>query len=166
MATILLVEDVPDLGLYEALLLEASGHRVLRCSGGPTPFAACPMMRRGSCPLPDSADLIIFSSGLFTWIRHRSYRGDHLLRTYRNHPRYGALPMLLIARDAPGDLAGSGRLETVDRFSHPRRVLEAIQRLLAPSPKGAQTSRRAPKGRGGGLPSKRILASTMDAPFS
>jgi hypothetical protein len=74
--------------------------------------------------------------------------------------------MLLIAREAPDDLAGSGRIEALDRFSHPRRILEAVERLLAPKRGGSQTSRRAPKGRGGGLPSKRILASTMDAPFS
>lgn len=33
MATILLVEDAPDLSLYEANHLEAAGHRVLRCGG-------------------------------------------------------------------------------------------------------------------------------------
>lgn len=52
MATLLLVEDQPDLILLEARLLEERGHRVLACRGSPTPFAACPLLRRGGCPLP------------------------------------------------------------------------------------------------------------------
>lgn len=92
MATILLVEDQPDLVLYEGRLLEAAGHRVIRCPGGPTPFAACTMLRRGTCPLPDSVDLIVFDCGMFGPLRHRSYRGIHLLRAYRSHARYGACP--------------------------------------------------------------------------
>ena len=130
MANILLVEDTPDLGLFEAMVLEASGHRVLRCSGGPTPFAACPLMRTGSCPVADAANLIIFSCASVRPLPHRTYRGEHLLRAYRSHPDYGSLPMLLIAPKEPAGLEGTGRIETIEKFSHPRRVLEAVTRLL------------------------------------
>lgn len=130
MANILLVEDTPDLGLFEAMLLEASGHRVLRCSGGPTPFAACPLMRVGSCAVADAADLIVFSCGMVRSLPHRTYRGEHLLRRYRSHPTYGSLPMLLIAQREPAGLEGTGRIATIEKFSHPRRVLEAVERLL------------------------------------
>lgn len=130
MANILLVEDTPDLGLFEALLLEAAGHRVLRCSGGPTPFAACPLMRVGSCPVADAADMIVFSCGMVRPLPHRTYRGEHLLRRYRSHPVYGSLPMLLIAPSEPRGLEGTGRIATVEKFSHPRHVVEAAERLL------------------------------------
>jgi len=130
-ASILLVEDAPDLGLYEASLLEQEGHTVLRCSGGPTPFAACPMMRDGSCPVADAADLIIFSCGVYAPLRHRTYRGVHLLRAYREHPVYGRLPMLVVAVGAPDDLLGSGPIEAVAKFADPKEIVHAVDRLLA-----------------------------------
>src|SRR5437867_12046426 len=92
MATILLVEDRPDLGLYERKLLEQAGHRVVWCGGAPPPFAACPMLTRGACPLADSADMVLFSCAMSTPMRGRSYRAEHLLNAYRSHPRYGKLP--------------------------------------------------------------------------
>jgi CheY-like chemotaxis protein len=129
-ATILLVEDRPDLGLYEAGLLEQAGHRVIRCGGGPTPHAACPMLRNGSCPLPDGADLVVFSCAMFAPMPGRSYRGGHLLRAYRAHPRYGRLPMLVVSVGAPDDVGGTGPLAKVDKFSSPGAVLEAAEALL------------------------------------
>ncbi|HLW15785.1 MAG TPA: hypothetical protein VKV69_00300 [Actinomycetota bacterium] len=131
MASILLVEDAPDLGLYEAGLLEQHGHTVLRCSGGPTPFAACPMMRDGSCPVADAADLIIFSCGVYAPLRHRTYRGVHLLRAYREHPAYGRLPMLVVSVGAPDDLLGTGPIEMVAKFADPKQIVGAVERLLA-----------------------------------
>ena len=130
MASILLVEDVPDLGLYEAKLLEQEGHFVLRCSGGPTAFAACPMMRDGTCPVVDAADLIIFSCRMFGPLQHRSYRGIHLLRAYREHPEYGRLPMLVVGVGAPDDLGGSGPILQVAKFADPSEVVSAVDRLL------------------------------------
>lgn len=130
MANILLVEDAPDLGLYEAGLLEQHGHTILRCSGGPTPFAACPMMREGSCPVADAADLIIFSCGVFAPLRHRTYRGIHLLRAYREHPLYGRLPMLVVAVGAPEDVGGSGPIEMVAKFADPQEIIHAVDHLL------------------------------------
>ncbi|HEV2685400.1 MAG TPA: hypothetical protein VGW79_02050 [Actinomycetota bacterium] len=130
MATILLVEDAPDLGLYEAKLLEQEGHTVLRCSGGPTPFAACPMLRDGSCPVADAADLIIFSCRLFGPLPHRTYRGTDLLRVYRDHPVYGRLPMLVVAVGAPDDVGGSGPIEEVAKFAAPWDVVGTVHQLL------------------------------------
>lgn len=130
MASILLVEDAPDLGLYEAQLLEKEGHTILRCSGGPTPFAACPMMREGSCPVADAADLIIFSCSMFGPLQHRTYRGIHLLRTYREHPFYGRLPMLVVAVGAPDDVGGSGPIDKVAKFADPQEIIYAVDRLL------------------------------------
>jgi hypothetical protein len=130
-ASILLVEDEPDLGLFEAGLLEQHGHTVLRCSGGPTSFAACPMMRDGSCSVADAADLIIFSCGIFAPLRHRTYRGIHLLRAYREHPVYGRLPMLVVSVGAPDDLLGTGPIELVAKFADPKEIVGAVDRLLA-----------------------------------
>lgn len=87
-------------------------------------------MRVGSCPVADAADLIVFSCGMVRPLPHRTYRGEHLLRAYRSHPGYGSLPMVLIAPNEPAALDGTGRIETIEKFSHPRRVLEAIERLL------------------------------------
>jgi CheY-like chemotaxis protein len=131
MATILLVEDYPNLGLYEAMLLEGKGHRVIRCNGAPAPLSACPMIRYGSCPLPDAADLILFSSAMFMPMRHRSYNGSVLLQRYRAHPVYGRLPMLVVTIGAPRELAGSGPIEIVEKFASPERIVQAIDRLLA-----------------------------------
>src|SRR5215207_4170147 len=64
MATILLIEDGPGIGRQLTSLLAAAGHRVLRCGGGPTPLAACPLLRQGRCPLPDAAQLLIFACPL------------------------------------------------------------------------------------------------------
>ena len=131
MATILLVEDYPDLGLYEVRLLEARGHRVIRCGGAPAPLSACPMLRYGACPLPDSADLIVFSSAMFMPMRNRTYRGSDLLGRYRAHPVYGRLPMLVVTIGAPRELPGPGPIEVVEKFSGPEKILEAVERLLA-----------------------------------
>ena len=131
MAKILLVEDVPDLGMYEARLLEAEGHFVMRCSGGPTPFAACPMLRIGSCPLADAADVIVFSCGLIAPMQHRSYRGIHLLNAYREHAQYGKLPMAIVAFGVPDYIAGTGPVERIDKFANPRDIIEAVDRLVA-----------------------------------
>jgi CheY-like chemotaxis protein len=131
MATILLVEDYPNLGLYESMLLEAKGHRVIRCNGAPAPLSACPMIRRGACPLPDSADLIVFSSAMFMPMRHRTYRGADLLGRYRAHPVYGRLPMLVVTIGAPREFEGSGPVEVIEKFTAPEKIVEAVERLLA-----------------------------------
>ena len=133
MTSILLVEDFPDLGLYEAKLLEQEGHTVLSCSGGPTPFSACPMMRFGECPVADAADLIIFSCRLFPPMPHRTYGGISLLRAYRAHPVYGRLPMLVVAIAPPKDLQGSGPIRFVDKFSEPDEIVRAVDDLLPAS---------------------------------
>ena len=133
MATILLVEDEPDLGLYEAGLLEDLGHRVLRCGGSPAPLAACPMMRGDPCPLPEAADLIIFACGLIAPVRHRVYRGAQLLRAYRSHAWYGRIPMLIVAMGAPDSVEGEGPVERVERFSDPGVIVAAATRLLGAS---------------------------------
>lgn len=132
-ATILLVEDAPDLGLYEAKILEARGHHVLRCGGSPRPFGACPMLRYRSCALPNAADAIVFSSHLGPFWG-QTYRGVDLLRAYRSHPAYGRLPMLVVSLGPRPQLDGTGPLEFVDKFSSPRAVLDAVDRLLADRP--------------------------------
>ena len=130
MATILLIEDQPDLGTYEANVLESAGHRIIRCFGGPTMFAACPLLKVGRCSLIDAADLIVFSVPMFS-IHGRTYRGEHLLRAYRSHVDYGRLPMVVVSIGTPKDLPGSGPIERIDKFSEPHLVLEAIHRLLS-----------------------------------
>ena len=131
MATVLLVEDVPDLSFHEARLIEAAGHRVIRCGGGPgpSPYSACPLLRTGSCSLADSAELILFSSGLFA-MRGRNYSGGRLLQAYRSHPRYGRLPMLVVSVMPPGVVAGTGPIAFVEKFSSSQEIVDAVERLL------------------------------------
>lgn len=130
MARILLVEDAPDLGTYEAKILEARGHRVLWCCGGPPGLAACPMLRTGSCVLPESAEVIVFSCALLPQMHGHSYRGSHLLRAYREHPVYSRKPMLVVSIGAPTDLPGTGPLRFIDKHADPDAVLKAIDELL------------------------------------
>jgi CheY-like chemotaxis protein len=130
MARILLVEDEPDLGTYEAFMLEAEGHHVLRCSGGIDPFRACPLLRRGTCSLADAADLILFSVRLYAPLRHRMYNGTHLLKAYRRHPVYGRLPMLVVSVGLPEHLEGTGAIRSIAKYSEPHSVLEAIKELI------------------------------------
>ncbi len=132
MASILLVEDGPGVGRQLTSLLAAAGHRVLRCGGGPTPLAACPLLRQGSCPLPDAAELLVFACTLPLPLPGRSYRGIHLLHAYRAHPDYGRLPLVLVAIAPPHDLQGPGPTEMVGTFTDPAAVLAAVNRLLQP----------------------------------
>jgi CheY-like chemotaxis protein len=130
-ATILLVEDVLDIGAYEASLLEAAGHTVIICRGTPVPFGACPLMRDGACTVADRADLLLFSAGLFAPVGGQPFRGLDLLRRYRRHPAYGRLPCVVVALGTPGDLPGDGPVRVVGKFSPPRRVVAAVEELLA-----------------------------------
>jgi CheY-like chemotaxis protein len=132
MASILLIEDGPGVGRQLTSLLAAAGHRVLRCGGGPTPLAACPLLRQGHCPLADAAELLVFACPLDLPLRGRSYRGIHLLRAYRAHPNYRRLPLVLVAVGAPKDLEGQGSTELVDTFTDPAAVVAAVGRLLQP----------------------------------
>jgi hypothetical protein len=113
MATILLIEDGPGIGGQLPGLLATAGHRVLWCGGGPTPLAACPLLRQGRCPLADAAELLVLACPPDLPLRGRSYRASHLLRAYRAHPDYGRLPLVLMATMAPQDLAGTGTTELV-----------------------------------------------------
>lgn len=131
MSTVLLVEERPDLGLYETGLLMANGHLVLRCSGGPSPFAACPMLKSGSCPLPDTADLIVYSGAPSAPLRGRTYRGRDLLRAYRRHPVYGRMPMLVVSFEQIDCLEGTGPLARIEKYSSPAAVVGAIDALLS-----------------------------------
>lgn len=132
MANILLIEDQPDIGLYEAQILEAAGHRIIRCIGGPTLFAACPLLKMGRCSVVDHADVIVFSMPMFA-LRGRSYRGEHLLRAYRSHTDYGRLPMVIVSLGVPEYLPGTGPIERIDKFSPPAAVVAAVERALAQS---------------------------------
>jgi hypothetical protein len=134
MATILLIEDEPGIGGQLPGLLVAAGHRVLRCGGGPTPLAACPLLRQGRCPLADAAELLVFACPLDLPLRGRSYRGRHLLAAYRTHPDYGRLPLVLVAIKPPQDLAGTGPTELIATFTDPAAVLAAVHRLLSSRP--------------------------------
>lgn len=130
MARILVVADSPE-AIFDVGILEERGHRALRCWGGPTGFAGCPMLKTGSCPLPDVVDLIVFACGFLNApLAHRTYRGIHLLNAYRHQHRYGRLPMLLVTFDTPPHLSGIGAVETVDPFAAPEDVADAIDRLL------------------------------------
>jgi len=133
MAIILLVEDGAGVGRELTSLLAAAGHRVLRRGGGPTPLTAC-LLRRGRCPLPDAAQLLVFACTLNLPVPGRSYRGIHLLRAYRAHPDYGRRPLVLVAVAPPQDLEGPGTTEVVGTFADPAGGVAAVNRLLQPRP--------------------------------
>ena len=133
MATILLVEDGATVSREVTRLLEAAGHRVVRCGGGPTPLAACLLMRHGRCPFVDNADLVVFACALALPLPGRSYRGMHLLRAYRAHPDYGRLPLVLVAVAPPHNLGGAGPIEVVETHTVPAAVVAAVDRLLQPT---------------------------------
>ena len=130
MATILLIEDGPGIGGQLPSLLATAGHRVLWCGGGPTPLAACPLLRQGRCPLADAAELLVFACPLDLPLHGRSYRGIHLLRAYRAHPDYGRLPLVLVTVGPPPDLAGTGPTQLVTTFQDPAAITAVIDRLL------------------------------------
>jgi hypothetical protein len=134
MAAILLIEDGPGIGGQLPGLLAAAGHRVLRCGGGPTPLAACPLLRQGHCLLADAAELLVFACPLELPLRGRSYRGSHLLAAYRTHPDYGRLPLVLVTIAPPEDLEGTGPTELIATFTDPAAILAAVHRLLASRP--------------------------------
>lgn len=142
MATILLVEEHPDLGFYEAGLLSAEGHQVFRCNGGATPLTACPMLKNGSCPLPEASDVIVYSGAPSAPLRGRTYRGRDLLRAYRRHPIYGCKPMLVVSYEKIDCLEGSGPLARIEKFSSPAVVVGAIEALLSHAQLGHHADRR------------------------
>lgn len=130
MATILILEDAPDLGPREGPGLTAAGHRVVCCCAGLTPLCPCPLLRSGCCPDMAQADLIVFSCALSTSVRGRTFRGIHLLRALRSHADYGRLPLLIVSVGDPGPLGGSGPVEIVEQFAGASVVRDAIERLL------------------------------------
>ena len=137
MASILLIEDGPGVGRQLTSLLAAAGHRVLRCGGGPTPLAACPLLRQGRCPLADAAELLVFACPLDLPLRGRSYRGIHLLRAYRARPDYGRLPLVLVASRPRRIWRDRGRPRWSRRSPNPAVVVAAVHRLLQPRPVAA-----------------------------
>lgn len=134
MTRILLVEEAPDLGAFEARILERDGHVVFRCNGAPSGGGACPMLRTGSCTIADAAEMILFACSLYMPMQGRSYNGMTLLNAYRHHPVYSKLPMLIVTLGAPEHVAGTGPVEIVEKFSDPTRVIEAARRLIARIP--------------------------------
>jgi hypothetical protein len=141
MATILIVEDVPDVAPRVAAALATRGHRVLRCSGGLSPFGACPLLRGGHCTLADGADLIVFACMQSIPLAGRSYRGEHLLAAYRAHDEYGRLPMLMVGVLPPGSIAnGAGPVDFAHTTASADAIADAADRLL----ELAAVSRRRP----------------------
>jgi hypothetical protein len=104
---------------------------------GPTPLAACLLLRHGRCPFVDNADLLVFACALALPLSGRSYRGIHLLRAYRAHPDYGRLPLVLMAVAPPHSLGGSGPIEVVETHTDPAAVVAAVGRLLQPIEAGS-----------------------------
>jgi CheY-like chemotaxis protein len=137
MATILLVEDGATVSRQVTALLEAAGHRVVHCGGGPTPLAACWLLRYGRCAFVDNADLLVFACTLTQPLPGRSYRGIHLLRALRTHPDYGRLPLVLVGVGAPQSLPRAGPTEVVETQTDPAAVVSAVNRLLQPTGQAA-----------------------------
>lgn len=140
MRTVLVVQNAPD-GLVDVASLEDAGYLVRRCFGGQTTFAACPMLRKGDCPLPAGADVIVFAPGLFDVpVAHRTYRMIHVLRGYRRHPAYARLPMLVLADALPPKLGGSGPVWLLDPNTPSEellRVLDAVAEGASPDAAGS-----------------------------
>jgi hypothetical protein len=144
MATILLIEDAPGRGFGEAAALEAAGHRVHRCGGGPTTFTPCPLLDHTARSLASEADLIVFACPLFQPLWGRSYSGAELLHAYRSHPQYGSLPMLVVTAEDPGHVDGTGPVG-VAAATNWGQVVEAVDGLLASAlgGRGAPSTKQA-----------------------
>lgn len=164
MATILLVDGGATVDLELTRLLEAAGHRVVRCGGGPTPLAACWLLRYGRCPLVDGADLLVFACPLALPLPGRSYRGIHLLRAYRAHPDYGRLPLVLVAIAPPRELGGTGPTEVVENHTEPAAVVAAVDRVLRARAGTPNRAFPAPHGAGAAAGGSRASGSAGACP--
>ncbi|MFA5890240.1 MAG: hypothetical protein WDA27_04685 [Actinomycetota bacterium] len=141
MATVLIVEDEPDLAVYEAKLLEDAGHCVVMCGGSRTPKGGCDLIRCGVCAVPETVDVILFSCRLFAPLEGQTSEGARMIRAYRSHPRYSHIPLLVVFVTGSTHLPGTGPIELIGKFNSPTSVLDSVSRLL-------QTDRRDHSGRG------------------
>lgn len=132
MATVLIVEDVPDLAPRVADSLAARGHRVWRCSGGASPYGACPLLRGRHCALAESANLIVFACTRSVPLARRSYRGEHLLAAYRSHEQCGRLPMLVVGGPLRSISAGgAGPVAYAESTASEDEIADAVDLLLS-----------------------------------
>lgn len=134
-ATILLVEDHPDLSMFEAGILEAEGHTVYRCGGSPVPCGDCPVLKGDPCSLADAADVLIISTGMIGPVgpasRVGAPTGQMLVEAYRAHDRYGWLPTLVVSATRPTVEEGIGPFVWIPKHSAPEAIVGVVHDLIA-----------------------------------
>jgi hypothetical protein len=130
MATILLVEDGPGPAGEAGRLLRQAGHRVVLCGGGPGPYEVCPLLRYGTCPLAEAADLILLALRPFPPLVGRTYCGDQLIKAYRSHPDFGSVPMVIASAARPDAIEGAGPIEVIREDAEPHEIALAVEKLL------------------------------------
>lgn len=151
-----MVEEAPGVAFRAAGLLESAGHHVIRCGAGGPPHPACPLLRDGDCGLVCGADLIVFSCPLFLPLPWRTYTGFDIFHAYRTHPRYGRLPMVVVAVGDPGETEGAGRIEVLAPGTEPEDLVRVVDRLLAMPEGQLHADVRPPLPSGGGAPFVRM----------
>ena len=130
-APILMISDGRRSAEEAGRLLREAGHRVALCGGGLVPYAACPLLKAGSCPVAEAAGVIIFALAPLPQTFGRSYGGAELLKAYRSHPYLSKVPMVLVSDGHLGDVAGEGPVEFVGASARPKAIASAAERLCA-----------------------------------
>ena len=136
MAGVLLVEGLPGAGFGLEQSLRGLGYGVARCFGGRVSSGGCDLLKSGSCPLVDFANVIVFwkgPSGRFVGWTHGCL---DVLDQYRSHPRYGRIPTILVGFD---DSEGAGGLGPVVRVKSQadEAILDAVLTFIGPRRKTA-----------------------------
>ena len=136
MAGVLLVEGFPGAGFGLEQSLRGLGYRVVRCTGGRVPSGGCDLLKLGSCPLVDFANVIVFWKG--PWGRFVGWTHVCLdvLNQYRSHPRYGRIPTVLVGFDDSEGAGGSGLVVRVKSFDE-KVILDAVLGFVGPGRKTA-----------------------------
>lgn len=122
-ATVLLVEDEPDIRLMTMFMLEGAGHRVVEAGTGADALDALGHQR---------PDLVVLD------IRLPDMEGWEVLKAVRSSERGEELPVLVVSAHSSGDARERAAREGGDGYlTKPFReveLLEQVDALLSPHP--------------------------------
>jgi DNA-binding response OmpR family regulator len=122
-ATILVVEDEPDIRLMARFMLESAGHRVIETASG---NEAVSMLAE------ERPDLVLLD------IRLPDIEGWEVLRKLRSSDRLSGLPVLIMSAHSSGDFRARASREGSDGYLvkpfRENELLEWVNKLLEPRP--------------------------------
>lgn len=113
MATILIVDDEPDILFLLAMTFRLAGHEVLEAADG---IAALSTLENGTRP-----DLVV------TDLMMPRMDGRALIARLRDDPRTAAIPILLVSANPNGS---AGADSTLSKPFRSAELLEAAERLI------------------------------------